>query len=189
MTLVGNGKGSHHHQMAQQLNGLGQQGANFIATHPLTNNDVGSDDKSTAIASGGDDDDDEDDQDSEALLYKMMQQQNFLVNPVWQEQFSGSGIQNGRQQQQQNRPFESVNQGNSDDNRDNRQQRQHQEELANSKRVIKLLKSYSHIHQVDDSDDQIRGTYKRLSSYRPSKVANGSQDGGGKNRYSNQNGR
>ena len=84
----------------------------------------------------------DEDEDGEALLYKMMQQQTFLMNPIFQEA--------------QVSPAASQPTGG---------------ELANSKKVIKLLKSYSHIHQVDDSDDQIRGTHTRLSAQRPSSAA------------------
>lgn len=91
-------------------------------------------------------DEDDDEQDSEALLYKMMQQQSFLMSPHWQEPDAGKAAGSGRPA----RPASSQ-----------------AGEGANSKRLIKLLKSYSHIHQVDDSDDQIRGTHTRLMNRRP----------------------
>lgn len=118
---------------------------------PLNTNQVGD---------GDDDDDLNDDQDSEALLYKMMQQQGFLMgSPLWQQQKPSS-----------NQGAQSADDGgqliNGDDGR---------ESVGNSKKVIKLLKSYSHIHQVDDSDDQIRGTYTRLPVRRPAVNDNGWQ--------------
>lgn len=93
----------------------------------------------------------------------MMQQQNFLMNPIWQESMPAAKSERGadaRPRRQEEASSLAPAAGNAE-------QRQRDEELANSKKVIKLLKSYSHIHQVDDSDDQIRGTYTRLSSYRP----------------------
>lgn len=90
--------------------------------------------------------DPDDDQDSEALLYKMMQQQSFLMSPTWQDP--------NEQQQQLQQPREAA----LDSGAANVNGQQSQLPASNSKRVIKLLKSYSHIHQVDDSDDQIRGT-------------------------------
>lgn len=96
-------------------------------------------------------DDDDEDLDSEAILYKLMQQSSFLMNPNFQDQpqrqpAASPSLAPSQQQRQQA-------QANS----------QPDEDLAKSKRVIKLLKSYSHIHQVDDSDDQIRGAYTRYS--------------------------
>lgn len=102
--------------------------------------------RAASAASAPDDDDDDDELDSEALLYKMMQQQNFLMNPSWQQDAPGASVSADAQPA---RPAASAAPLD-----------------GNSKKVIKLLKSYSHIHQVDDSDDQIRGTYTRVSARR-----------------------
>lgn len=115
----------------------------------------------------GDQDDNEDlddDQDSEALLYKMMQQQGFLTGSIWQ--------QNQPQPQTQQQQQQHGNGHNTLSPSDAAGDQLVQDALpngmvgGNSKRVIKLLKSYSHIHQVDDSDDQIRGTYTRVPAHR-----------------------
>lgn len=105
------------------------------------------------------DSDDDDEQDSEAMLYNMLQQQDFLMRPDWLESLNKpaktlTGAQN------------SANGG-------------VMLADANNRRVIKLLKSYSHIHQVDDRDDQPRGSsaaYNRLSPSsrrRPTTNSNG----------------
>lgn len=116
----------------------------------------------------GDKEDLDDDQDNEALLYKMMQQQSFLMSPSWQEQ---SQVGQNRVGQNEGSNLANLLDGNGNENEPG------QLGLSNnSKKVIKLLKSYSHIHQVDDSDDQIRGTNTRQASRRPvNKVSNGLQ--------------
>lgn len=132
-------------------------------------------------SNGSDDNDDDDDFDGEALLYKMMQQQNFLMNPSWQGQQQSVANSNNLNQDagQQQQSGLSANLGNDQSLGQQQQlQKQREDALSDSKKVIKLLKSYSHIHQVDDSDDQIRGTYTRLSAYRPTAMLSG------KNQYS-----
>lgn len=120
--------------------------------------------KSTNELADDDQDDADDDQDSEALLYKMMQQQSFLMSPNWQQQLDSTAV-GGNQHGGQQQVHQSSDQ---------------QPQLGaggqvmgekDSKRVIKLLKSYSHIHQVDDSGDQIRGSYTRFASRRQQKPA------------------
>lgn len=119
-----------------------------------------------ASANEGDDDDDDEEQDSEALLYRMMQQQGFLLNPTWQEAASGksrapsSQAQVGRSQPEVGDHAASMS-------------NQLVGEGPSSKRMIKLLKSYSHIHQVDDSDDQIRGSHTRVAASGPQMQAGG----------------
>lgn len=105
---------------------------------------------------GADQDDDDDDQDSEALLYKMMQQQSFLVSPGWQEAAGGKAAAIDAQLAANKAHPGALG-----------------ADAPNSKRMMKLLKSYSHIHQVDDSDDQIRGTYTRVAARRPQLQAGG----------------
>ena len=111
-----------------------------------------------AQANKDEDEDEDDDLDSEALLYKLMQQQSFLMNPNFQEEprlsQAAETTSSQQQQQQQQRPAMADGAGQGQLNDD---------DLARSKRVIKLLKSYSHIHQVDDTDDQIRGSYTRYA--------------------------
>ena len=119
--------------------------------------------------------------DGESLLYKLMQQQSFLLSPVWgadgrqqvaRQHQTRLGNSNKLERQVENLQNELQTGGRTQvRNNNNLQQQQQQQQqvgnerhLANSKKVIKLLKSYSHIHQVDDSDDQIRGTYTRMAS-------------------------
>lgn len=123
-------------------------------------------------------DDVDDDQDSEALLYKMMQQQSFLMSPMWQEpeQASNGPVTTGNNQLQQRATGDNSNENQISLNGSG----------PNSRKVIKLLKSYSHIHQVDDSDDQIRGTHTRLQARRPQQATN-SNDRYNRNRNNNNN--
>lgn len=131
---------------------------NSVATAAATNDNT-----------NGDDNDDEDDLDSEALLYKMMQQQTFLMNPNMADQPT-MNVANGNKNSGYNRQGSQASHAASLSNGDadgSSTSAISSDSPANSKKVIKLLKSYSHIHQVDDSDDQIRGTYTRLSARRP----------------------
>lgn len=133
-----------------------QQRASSVG-QPLNGNQVGDQE---------DNEDLDDDQDSEALLYKMMQQQGFLTGSIWQQQPQ----QQSQQQQQvngQNGPaLSNDDTGVATGNQLVQDAPSNGMVGGNSKRVIKLLKSYSHIHQVDDSDDQIRGTYTKVPAYR-----------------------
>lgn len=152
---------SNNNNMQQQRSQLKQAGSSL----PLNTNQVGD---------GDEDDDLNDDQDSEALLYKMMQQQGFLMgSPLWQQQ-----LKPGSNQAASSADSEGAQLINGDDGR---------ESVGNSKKVIKLLKSYSHIHQVDDSDDQIRGTYTRLPVRRPAVNDNGWQPTNGGQQQHNRN--
>lgn len=127
-----------------------------LAINPTSNNQV----------SETDDDEADEDQDSEALLYKMLQQQNFLPSSSWQDNKAnslqtGSGTQpNGNGRQGSSGRVTSGGSGGVTT--------QPLTDSSNSRRMIKLLESYSHIHQVDDSDDQIRGTGTRLAPRRSS---------------------
>lgn len=112
------------------------------------------------------DDDLDDDQDNEALLYKMMQQQGFLSGSIWQQkpQSEAQSVALAGSAPIRQADSNGLSQSLTDGAGDGR---------TNSKKIIKLLKSYSHIHQVDDSDDQIRGSYIRpLSSARRPTVSN-----------------
>lgn len=147
----------------QQLSPVaaGSKAGRASAGAPLASNAISN--------SNGDDDDDDDEVDGESLLYKMMQQQNFLLNPIWHQE-------SGEQQQQIVRQDEDANSLLANDRNQphggGQKQGNLERDLASSKKVIRLLKSYSHIHQVDDSDDQIRGTQMRMSSLqRPQQVA------------------
>lgn len=147
----------------------------------LNNNQLDSNDDSA--------EQDDDDQDSEALLYKMMQQQGFLTGSIWQQQQPQPQQQQPQQQLKQLQP--STNEQQQQQQQTSGQARAvdstlqaaaqslqpptEDDEMAaaargagsgKSRKVIKLLKSYSHIHQVDDSDDQIRGTYTRVQPNR-----------------------
>ena len=117
--------------------------AAFANSNKLDSGDKDSVAGDSGAAAANEEDDDEDD---EALLYKMMQQQHFLLNPNFGAERPAAAARQLQRQQPQ--------------------QPQAAQQDANSKRVIKLLKSYSHIHQVDDSDDQIRGTYTRVPARR-----------------------
>lgn len=131
-------------QLQQRASSVGQ---------PLNGNQVGDQE---------DNEDLDDDQDSEALLYKMMQQQGFLTGSIWQQQPQQQQRVNG-----QNGPaLSNDDSGVATGNQLVQDASSNGMVGGNSKRVIKLLKSYSHIHQVDDSDDQIRGTYTRVPAYR-----------------------
>ena len=159
-------------QQQQQVNRAPVRASNSVG-QPMVGNSLDS--------SGSDDSDDEDDFDGEALLYKMMQQQNFLMNPSWQGQQQQSIANSNKLSQDvagQQQSGSTLN-GNGQSVGQQQQQRRRADDLSDSRKVIKLLRSYSHIHQVDDSDDQIRGTYTRLSAYRPTAVLPGS------NQYSN----
>lgn len=172
-------------------------GFNTRAQEQVSNHAVGNNAKGTTIAatratltSGKNqeaDDEDDDDQDNEALLYKMMQQQNFLMNPNFQEQQLASS------NKQANKPLAAVQQQSAMIAGRQRQPGQNNNEVndendlfnGNSKKVIKLLKSYSHIHQVDDSDDQIRGTNTRVSAFRaPQQQQNQRRQTSRSNQYS-----
>lgn len=138
-----NNNNNNMQQAAQQRAPVGQ---------PLNGNQVGDQE---------DNEDLDDDQDSEALLYKMMQQQGFLTGSIWQ--------QNQQQQPQQQENGQSAAVLSTIDANGNQLVQDAPSNSmvgGNSKKVIKLLKSYSHIHQVDDSDDQIRGTYTRVPAHR-----------------------
>lgn len=113
---------------------------------------------------GSDDEENDEDQDSEALLYKMLQQQNFLLSPNWQQEAlgsTGSDHSSGESALSDGRQPAAAASATGKNN----------QLTDSSKRMIKLLKSYSHIHQVDDSDDQIRGTGTRIAPRRPSSSA------------------
>lgn len=130
------------------------------------------------------DEDEDDEVDGESLLYNMMQQQNFLLNAANMQRpddfianhngRSSSGNTGGSRQTggslSMAGPQASSSAAHGGAGSDQRSSPRSEAELnlerdlANSKKVIKLLKSYSHIHQVDDSDDQIRGTHMRMSS-------------------------
>ena len=127
-------------------NGLQQRGGQSAAGGPQQ---IG-----TSTNGAPEPDELDDDQDNEALLYKMMQQQSFLMSPTWQDSAPGQAP-TGLNLHLSTDNLLAPNDG-------QREQEKSKGNGGNSKRIIKLLKSYSHIHQVDDSDDQIRGTYTRL---------------------------
>lgn len=124
---------------------------------PLNSNQVGDQDDNEDL--------DDDDQDSEALLYKMMQQQGFLTGSIWQQQPQVAG-QDGSGNVLSSERGAAGGNANNQLHPDSPSALSNGMLAGNSKKVIKLLKSYSHIHQVDDSDDQIRGTYTRLPAHR-----------------------
>lgn len=135
-------------QLQQRASSVGQ---------PLNGNQVGDQE---------DNEDLDDDQDSEALLYKMMQQQGFLTGSIWQQQQQPQQQQQQRVNGQNGPALSNDDSGVATGNQLVQDASSNGMVGGNSKRVIKLLKSYSHIHQVDDSDDQIRGTYTRVPAYR-----------------------
>lgn len=139
-TAVGGGRGAANPVVQLQGNNVDGRGGETASTNQ-------------------EDEEDEDDLDSEALLYKLMQQQSFLMNPNFQQEQQASTASLPVEQSQQRANGQLPTQRDA-----NQQQQQNDDNMAKSKRVIKLLKSYSHIHQVDDSDDQIRGSYARYPS-------------------------
>ena len=169
--------GAARHQQTVLMSPLNQLNGN-----QLTDGASSSSSSSRAPPAASDDEAemDEDDLDNEALLYKLMQQQSFLMNPNFQ-------LDQQQQQQQvaansDNSPaaIEQANQARRGNGRQQAGANQLDEDeanLAKSKRVIKLLKSYSHIHQVDDSDDQIRGAYARYPQQQQQRAAAANQRG------------
>lgn len=156
---------------------------NGAAMTPVIGNSVAGNDNGNGA--NDDNDDDDDDLDSEALLYKMMQQQHFLMNPNMADQptnVAGANAYNSNSNSARGQVSQSslatnarrdgsVRADNNGDAEGSSTSATSSDIPANSKKVIKLLKSYSHIHQVDDSDDQIRGTYTRVSARRPQSSA------------------